>query len=638
MAETGTIIEYNGLGPEGTDLHIQHVQIESWTADPVKAEDQVSVLTVQHVIKGTGIVSEEDSETLASKIPAMTSRFQEPRKGFKLTIQRDVSTDSTFLDTIVDGDSTNDAPDDLNGPITKLEIKQATGGKVAVVSFEIMLWLRQSEAGVNSLADVISHRWRQRWEYDHVGLARRTVSGELVVRASADEGTYGDIATTTGNSQNPTYPNFDKGRNPDRYRLLVAPALPPGFRRERQEFVVDDTGTKMLYVIEDREFTKGLPAPLKAGEANFSWERGISSVEGMLGRKTFDIEVEGDKNTPPVQLLATAVQISKNRIVYAPSGENATAGADWIIEIKVDEVDLLSRNKVRYRVVAVGIQQDNKPFVAKTSFMLQDILRGLQVGYVPPTPYGVANIYSGIREFWSGLIPDGQTPQFPKATYEEVGIAPDAPVYVLPEGAYQQVSENLIPVSTVAGATNGGTVDGAKQNLYVRLDVREEISVDRRVVVLSPMTPEPRDVVFQFGPPKVTIRSVVVAARHNADPEKPFRPLPPGSVVVKEEFAVSKGEVDSNNNRVFVARYERVIQLLCGDYANGFSSILVGDVTFIGWWPPQQLIALPVDPRVNQILSGPGSGQSGLDDLFNPSPLGNYDLGPPDPPINTERN
>lgn len=609
-----TTLEYNGLGTTSSDAPLLSVRLGSWTSEPVYAEDGISLLTTQQRISGTALISATNDYPIELQMKSVSARFNEPRRGLKITVGSNV-----LVDTI-SGTSTAESKDDLNGPLPRFEFTEVVGANAILVSFTIVLHRRQAETSYQ-LADVIGHRWVQRWTYDEVGLAKRQVAGTLTVKANATEPNNPSIATSPAFS---AISGSGKGPNPDAYRLLVVPLLPTGFRRIRQEFAVDETGTKLIYTIDDQEFTRGLPAPLKTGEASFSWAKDVDTVEGMLGTKVFEIEVTGEKNVPPVDLLAAAVTISKNRIAYSVDPD--LGSPDWIREIRVEERNLLTENRIFLRVRASGIQDDSKPYVPRTSFMLTDILRNIQIGYVPPSPYGTSGAYSSLREDWTALQTGTYLP-LPKAGHIQTDVVAESPVYTLPEGVFVKATAELIPPATGGGVSEGVTPE-AKANFYTSITVRESVVVDTMVRPLDPMTPLSATIPFQFGKPKVRIVSEIQATRLNLAPERPFKPYPPNSILVKDDFNVGMGELDTNGNRVFVATYRREIMPM---HVGGGSDPLFrleqfNELLFVRFWPPENFLALPTDPRVPRGAVGSQEGT-----IFEPSGLGQYPVGQPDP-------
>ena len=132
------------------------------------------------------------------------------------------------------------------------------------------------------------------------------------------------------------------------------------------------------------------------------------------------------------------------------------------------------------------------------------------------------------------------------------------------------------------------------------------------------------DTPVQMHKPTVLLISEVTVCRLGLPPERPLRPLPPGAVVMQQDFNVSTGEIDANNQRCFMGHFKRVAQLRQGD-GNSTPWFLLPDsgleqpVTF---WPSTDgRFEMPFDSRiVNQSVSH----------IFIPTGLHTFQIGDPE--------
>jgi hypothetical protein len=101
---------------------------------------------------------------------------------------------------------------------------------------------------------------------------------------------------------------------------------------------------------------------------------------------------------------------------------------------------------------------------------------------------------------------------------------------------------------------------------------------------LPTMYTQGADFVFQAKKPTVMLTEVTTVRRTNLPPNRIFRPIPAGFVVVKDEWRVNHGEIDSAGQRSFTGIYTRKLMAFDGGGAtsNGFSTVS----SRRQWWVP----------------------------------------------------
>lgn len=602
-------LTYNGYS------NLKDVRFDGYNHEPVYAPDGISHETTKHTISGTALINSNVSDAaFQADLESARQRLTRPMGKLAIAING-----VTLIDTT--GDSSG--IDEMNGPKAIFKITEILGSRTALVSFQIDWW-EYEKLSSETKTDVLSHRWIQTWKYDEMGLATRTVAGTLRVRANADApaGTAPAVGDPTG------------GNNPDYYRLVVVPDLPEGFRRVRQEFATDESGNQLIYTIEDREYPRGFPSHAKAGDANFVYRRSLDS-SGILGRKTFTCELAGDKSTSAAKLLASAVNVSKNRINYA-----VTFG-DIITDIRVEELNMFTENRIRFEVNAMGKGNANNPFDPPGTKMLTDIFKDLNLEpYSPPGPWGSALVASARRELWTVV---GDNGELPRAEHEQLTIGTIENSYVLPQAQFEAAQAGLIPV----GPAKPSDADNADtSNPYLDATIIERLEIDSGMGVVQSQSLAGADVPFQFRKPKVYLISEATIERAGIPPNRNMVGYPAGSVLEYDRFNVKQTRVDAQNKPVFTGRYERRLRLYdrnnegdtawktLGDTGGTIGPITPGPGIFAVrfFWPPISGLLAPPDPKLKPLLTNVQSLPSTID-VAGTEWMPLYAIGPGDPPF-----
>lgn len=585
------VIEYNS----NTALDV--VKITSWSQDAILAADNESVESTRHIVKGEGIIA-------AATVGAFSTlkrdfRRQWHEQGGPLVI--DLGTDNVI--SIAEGDN-------FRGPHVKYSFVDLTHVS-SIVNFEITFDLFEfsTEGGV-TLSAVASHTWTQRFVVDESGLSTYFVVGKLRTIQQPVNDTD-ETGSNGGWAGNPS--NTDVGANPDRYRQIILPELPVGFRVRRMEFVVDESQTRLAYSIEMFQAVRSLPAPAKRGSGSFRWRKSLNSKNGMLGLKIVEIELEAGKNASPADLLRAAYEVSQTMITY--TGDSA----DLVQDVEVEQPELFEKNIITLRIVALGnarpASDADGPLVPLNVDLVKlgETIEGM-TPYKPPGPYAkndnlpdgdLGEIIYRIQQkaLW---VPDS-TADLRIASLEQVATPVIQRIYVIPGALYDDLN---VDASNPLGSSD--PTEDHQKHAYLDVEVREWVEVvDTGMRVLRPRALNATDIPFQIDKPIVLIHSEATIMRRGMNPERAMLAVPPGGVVRKEEFKVRPGPIDAANNRTYIAQHTRVVEIAdpggnqneagFRNQAHSVGGGLLGGselYTFRTWWPPHLLLAFPHDPTI----------------------------------------
>jgi hypothetical protein len=565
-------IRYNGFGTSATNPETESdwyaVTVESYAATPVYADDGISKKAFRHSLRGTAIIRERTEAEFFATINRATDAFGPV--GEALYVASDAYTSGDDLLYVFDPGT--DTATTIGFPRADITVNRVAGTLAAFVGFSIE-WETAVAAPDTAESSVLTHWWSQQWSQDEVGLWSWTVNGELVVSLEALGA--GDEFST----------------NPDAFRELVYPRLPPNFRHEASQFAVSPSGDALIYSITAKEHARPIPSPARRGKASFTWRRDAGSAASLLGIKVFEAELEGDANAGRNELLAAAVRTSLNRIVWGGPG------ADRIISVEVTEDDAFSRNIVRLSVVAQAIGSA-VPFtitnpVTRQRVSLGTPLVGALDGLDParrPNAYGAA-LVRGVRR---GIV--GTYEAVSKAEYEGAAGAAEQ-VYTYDDAGVG----TILTTPVVGGAETDFITKEHGDAQYQRVTAQEAVSPVYNRHLFLPADPAFPAIPIQRSAPLVRIYSRVTMVRLRKAPEKIFLAVPEGGVVKFEDWKVELGGLDANNNRTFVAVFERVVELSTTATNGGVfptQSVSIpgfGTVPFTSFTP--SFMALPGDPR-----------------------------------------
>ncbi len=579
-------LEYNGF------TNLDNVKIDEWHSIPVYEVDGLSHGTTEHRVSGTALISNTTAATFEDRLLSARTLLTRPRGALVIDLDG-----QSHINLAAGGD-------DADGPFGDFRISDPVTPLCSVVSFDVQFF-QYEITGAETRGDVIAHRWTQEWEIGADGLMRHTVAGSLRVIASA-------LATAAA--------SINIGSNPDAYRELIVAPLPPGFRRERMLFATDDTGNRLLYTVEDKEYGRDLPAPATTGTGSFRWERTMGSKLGMLGVKVFECELTAPPSVSTRDLLAAAVEVSKQKITYAG------LKPDIIHSIRVSEPDLFNENKIGYRVMATGasvIEGQRGGQISPPNFDLyQDLISDAGLaGYADLPIYAHNAIRSLRRTLYAPVDCDGNT-----ALLHLAGV---------PKSGWEQ--NNAYDIDLLAVTAPAAVFDGTDPSVsdgqdiaaeghvtapYMYFDAKDRIEVkDTGMVLLRSNVINTPDAPVQLHKPEVYMFTEIAMSRLGSAPGRPMRPLPVGSVVKSESFRVSTGELDANNKRLFTAAFTRVVQLAQAPGAASFLLPLGGSDGHVRFWPSGSdgKMEMPIDARV---LNNTASRDIFQQDGQHPFPVG----------------
>jgi len=584
-----------------------NVRFEELVSTPVYAEDGLQHVTTRHVIRGTGLITAATEAAFHTRLIDARARLLRPRdnaEDFLIAYGNHATPASKNI--IAEISAADTAVDQFEGPLGKFTINRIFGALAAIVAFEIT-WHQYDLSGTDTSTEVIGHKWTQRWVVDASGMTTRTTVGVVVVRADALT-TEADVA----------------GNNPDRFRALILPRLEDGFRRERMDFASDETGLRLMYNVEDKEYARDLPSPAYTGNGSFTYRR-ARSASGMLGQKTFSIELTADRGTVPSTLYDSIIKVTRTRIDY---------NADIIDLIQVEE-PLFDTNTVRVRVVARSVTGGG--LMKPPNFQLWDNVMSGQVagggdptealpGYGDKSPYGGALLASVRRALFLQTDTGKVASQTAGTAYPNAPYDGDNTVYMVPKADAQLLAATAIPPPVTPGWSPGSpeftgaqdeelnvadanivdtTHESHTANPYVGIQMVESLNmVDTGMRLSRPQSLNGTDRPMQMRRPEVYYIQEGTASRIGLSPSRDFRPPPDGSILISSEWHPSIGAVDEVNTHVYSIHYRTVWQLT--DRAPnmtvqpGYGAPVEGG--FAAFWPSTNGafgINMPLDHRLD---------------------------------------
>lgn len=630
---SSVFLSYNGFSG------FQHVRVARMEHLPDASPEKGSRGVTRHRIEGDAIIKGTGSNLLSTVLPDLTARLN--RNGMPLLIKvigpSGGSSDHVIVD-VAEGD-------DRTGPYPEVRIVEIVGTDTAIVqwSFE---WFRIYSQSGGPLARVREFVMQASFTVDEIGMTRIDKRGYITLAKSGSNPTtppslapassLGALATPPPTGyQNAVstrdrivdYQNVATGGNdptaayPDEYRRLVCGYLLPGFRRTEQRYMVDESRTTMAFQIVEQEFARGLPSPARRARVDFSFERQILADTGdnnAMGIKRFTAEIEGHNGTSPADLLALAVRLSQNRIVWATT---ATANADMIRRMAVHEIDMTNRNAIALEIEAmasstINLQNpaDNTPtaFASNTTNMLKDILSAISLAptgggetisftftqATQPDAYGQFGVYR-ITPAWYDPELAVANRNWNTARIIAASEKQDA-VYEFPQAVFTSIVMDAVKHHVGRDRKKLRKDQTVPANPYLTLKSAEVYESVTNAIVAPSCDLTGADKVFQIGKPTVVVRQRVAATRMNAAPEREFLARGSQGVTIDESFRVHGGMADVNGNRIMAAVFERTYRCRDGGGAssNGFSTVTSGGNSYRQFWPQSSgedsgYIALP---------------------------------------------
>lgn len=617
-------LSYNGFS-DFRDIRVD--QFHHLTeAGPEKAGRGIT----RHLLEGSANViftPPSGSESMGTKIAELTARLNRPAQAlvWKITGLGDGG-DTTMVDIAANGD-------DMSGPVPNVIVQQIEGSRMARVRFTFE-WRTTVKASSTSVLNRVREFVMQAsFDIDDKGATTITKTGYLVMKRTDSIGTY-DPPSFPSRAAMGTWdasgspPGFTSGENradfvpdypgndlaaanmPEEYRRLVAGNLPNGFRRISQRYITDETRCRLVFQVVDKEFFRKMASPARVGEATFEFERMFGEESQMVGLKRFAVELEGPNTVSVYALLALAVQMSHNRIMWSKQTKNGvTYQPDIIQRIKVAEPNILTRNAVRLEVDAIATSDagtigsvgvgTGTPY--SSSLFLTDVMGALNIETLgksgkgsgegspsggtatfvfeeatSPDAFGEFGIYritpSGTffdPELQSGSLNWKTTTVITAANRENA-------VYKFPGQVVDDIIANRkVGMGVDAKKNRKQAATGADRAPYLRVKVSSKHSTDTGIVVAQSQSLQGADIDFQVRKPRAFITDVVEMVRLNEAPEKSMLPKRAGGKIVHQTDHVDPGVSDNVNNRLLGAVFVRVYQMADGggSASNGFGTV-----------------------------------------------------------------
>lgn len=597
-----TTVFYNGVT-------LRQARIDEYRVDSPASFGSPHTGPLRHSLSGEALVFVENPSTPAQFMNTIKQLLNQPRQGLKIEID-----DPSGTLTIVDKQFPLLVPDEEFGPFFRANVTQITGTNCLMVNFSCE-WSESAD----SPNRIRSFYCTASFSIDEVGNTTIRKRGSIKVAAtntfpvtavaqrnqdragSSNTGIYGgdayrsdvvtDFITSVGTGG---------GSVPDLYRRFVSGNLYPGFRRVRQEYAVDETRTTMLFDVVDQEFTRGMPAPARVGNCQYTFERSMGEGTQMIGTKHFVASVKGDRFVTAGALLTLCIRLSQNRINYV---------SDLIVKIRVTEENMLTENAVTFEVVATatsaqtfnasateGSASAGSTSLIDQSLLLKNILSPIQLSggvfeFVPamqPEAYGNAMIVRLTPAAYDHQsIPALSAPNMSLPTTMQLAPEDMRPVvYLFPQGWFDGVEgqdgnsdgiNTYIPKGTPAVPTGPNAADLEKNktsngqpvetNPNLHSKGGKKVEVKSNIIVVPAVCPTGKPAVFQIAGPVVVETEFIDGARKNEPPERLLADKTAGAVVTSVGYNVTSGHPDMNGNRVMIAGYDRTTVTACpGDF------------------------------------------------------------------------
>lgn len=602
------------------DIKLDQVRIHDYQVDNVAGLDNPASSTLRHKMSGEALVFADDDHTSSDFVNALRGRLNVPRKKLLVFISGDTGpyTNSNIYaypaNSFVMADYTQATttttlpPCELNGPFFRAVVSQITGTKAVLVNFSIE-WGKSYDASGNNLANMVrSFQCVSSFTVDETGRTTIRKRGSLQLKAISDWNYSTSVASRHSINGNPQTPqnyqplpavrddiivDFVLGSNsggagvfqgPDYYRRYISGNLPRGFRRMRQEYAVDESRLRVMFDILDEESFRGLPAPARVGNCQYTFERGLDQGNA-IGIKHFIASVKGDSEVTPGALLNLCIRLSQNRIDFVN---------DLITKIRVTEENMLSENAITFEIMATatsivnytpgnteGSQEGGTTTLVpdQKSLFLKNILSSIPIAGSSfqfseaemPDAYGRCQLLR--------VTPGAYDSQDSIAGKSTIKIGTSDPVvYLFPDSVFDSYADQVddgrfryIKVDreqTPSGPQKGDTKKAGEENnkptYNPQSHQRREIRTG--IVDVPAVSFKGGSVPFQVHAPVVEIHEQIEGSKKNEPPLRQFGDRPVTGVVIGETMGVTGGRPDLNGNRVLTAQWNRhIVQRCPGD-------------------------------------------------------------------------
>lgn len=556
----------------GVTYTLPFVNLTQYEQKPVFAEDGFTMMRYELSMQGTSLVS--DSSNTFTDLATKTTNMVGTVDRVAMYVIDPTAGTKTLLEV--------NYPDAMRGPFASLNVTEVNGARACIVSFTINASVSLSGNGgqIDPAYPVVSHRWTTRSELDATGILTRRVTGTLTVNLGATgtssvpslDGTIGEVG----------------GRYPwaDLFRKAVLPSTPAvgSWRRESQSFAYNEAGNTLIYEFVDSQARVNLPDGAYVGSSEFTYERNRQNMAMASMRFSCDLEGPADGNSKI--LIYAAIIIAQARIPFLKSIIN---------RMSVTESEMLKRAKIRVEIDASAPATNfDVPGTSAASVPLVELI-GKNFSVVRtcpyyPDPYGGNSDYVWFSEpHW-----DGNT-----ANAKPNGIMSTLPVAQMISAAAQACAGTTTSITVMSNAqdfsaANSIVEQGSSITPLAELDVYgnaksverqitfTNVSIDTRMHRLQTLYTQGADFVFQTGKASIIVEETTHIKRNNVPPQRTYRPMPSGFVVLSDDWKVNHGDVDPSGNRVYTGVWTR--RLLSYD---GGGATYQGYYTNAGlrqWW------------------------------------------------------
>lgn len=589
---------------ENASITLLNVFVDAYNTTAELAQDRMTPIGREYRISGTALVDAGSS---------YATFFNALNKAGNRCKQVVCTVDGVILADIASSE------DDRGGPYCAFTTTEVVGVNTILCRFEVTGRLNSA----NAEQTILSHRWTQSMVLDGAGYLTRTVSGTLNI-ARSTAGIATSLATNSAYTGKAPYA--------DLFRNAIIPDLPgTGWRRENQDFALDETSTVLVYSFTDKRNTHDLPDGVRIGDMDFSYERAMPKVG--LATVNFSCELTGDANLSEItgttgnrRLVEAAVALAKTRI-------DLNFKQTIIQRMRVTERNILHGFSIRFELDATvqAKSTDASTDITPLAYMIGQKFTVTRTVSRTLPPYG-GFMNDGTSVCTYGMIPHFLNNELSGTDYEPPATVPTATLFRI-TGANSYGTVNVAVVSGADGVTAMNSLfDGrfsstqlqtANEDNYTTMITysRAESNVGQGagMVRLSPMYVTAADLVFQTEKPRVLVKERIEVARMNQAPPKVQRGAPDQAMLHGEDWKVSAGSFDAEGNRLFTGIYERTYSLYDSGAGstNGYATQTVGGVNFRRWAAPNTTVMPGYSPNINS------TGQGGDENVFD-TPTGVY--------------
>lgn len=491
----------------------------------------------------------------------------------------------------------HDAPDLINGPRFEISATEATG--TTHIACE---WSIESIIPVTAWEDslpVNSHMWEQVIAVGADGRLTRTIKGSI--RCNPGVLTVNALPAPDATDWQ------DRKPWADLFRLAILPDVPgDGWRRTQQEFAYAPASDAVGYQVVDVQERTNLPFPARSGEMKFEYRTGYPNFG--WADLTATVALRADLATTTRDLFAAAMTMLRVR---------ADPRGNMMRSLVMREHNLTGEISIEVelgmRVLAANITKTaTLPLAAMVGcpFSISRNACNRTVG-----PYGAFGHAFAMMPHWVGndlssSTPAGSGGDMPQPSLIVVSLADPCDVASVVtvvnddaslehinsyfSGAFQSGGVNPYPVQPDTAEGDSTMIHHAESVSWIQ--------VDPRIACMSSAENDAPDWAFQFAKPKVEVRERVVVSRQSQSPAPIQRPLPPGAVVMMDDWKVTSAQGDAQGAAVFTGVFERAYRVRdgggSGAGSNGFANTGLLGTVWREWNPPAGQIVAAYNPAL----------------------------------------